>query len=68
MKQALSIAFLAGGILLAIFGANEMQSFSSDISRVFTGAPSDRAVWMTVGGVILIVLGAAGLLLGSRKG
>jgi uncharacterized membrane protein YidH (DUF202 family) len=67
MIKAISLALLAGGIMLTIFGVNEMNSFTSDISRMFTGAPTDRSVWMIVGGVVLLVFGLAGLLQGSRK-
>src|SRR3569832_1584687 len=67
MHKALSFAFLAAGIVLAIFGANEMNSFSSEISRMFTGVPTNRALWMSTGGIVLFVLGAGSLLLNSRK-
>jgi hypothetical protein len=44
-----------------------MNSPGSDLSRFFTGAPTDRATWMLVGGVAMIVAGLAGLLPGLRK-
>jgi hypothetical protein len=67
MNKSLSLALLAAGIMLTIFGVNEMNSFASDISRLFTGAPSDRAIWMIVGGVVLGVLGLTGLLMFASK-
>jgi hypothetical protein len=67
MNKSLSLALLAAGIMLTIFGVNEMNSFASDISRLFTGAPSDRAIWMIVGGVMLGVLGLTGLLMFASK-
>ncbi|WP_334190676.1 DUF3185 family protein [Noviherbaspirillum sp.] len=67
MIKALSLALLAAGIMVTIFGANEMNSFSSDVSRVLTGAPTDHSVWMIVGGVMLVVFGLAGLLQVTRK-
>ena len=39
-----ALAQLAGGILLIIFGVSAAQSFSSDISRFFTGSPTDKVV------------------------
>ena len=39
-----------------------MNSASSDLSRFFTGAPTDRAIWMLVGGIVMLVAGLAGLL------
>jgi hypothetical protein len=67
MNKAISLALLAGGIMLTIFGVSEMNSFTSDISRMMTGAPTDRAIWMMVGGVVLLVFGLTGLVRGSSK-
>ena len=64
MNRAVSLALLAGGILLIIFGVMASTSFSSDISRFFTGAPTDKAMWMLVGGVVASVVGVVGLLRG----
>jgi divalent metal cation (Fe/Co/Zn/Cd) transporter len=66
MNKAISLAILAGGILVMIFGIGAMNSAGSDISRFFTGAPTDRAIWMLVGGLVASVTGLAGLLLGSK--
>jgi Protein of unknown function (DUF3185). len=66
MNKALSVAFLVGGILLLIFGFSASDSFSSDVSRFFTGSPTDKAVWMMVGGAILSVLGLVGTLRTAR--
>jgi hypothetical protein len=67
MDKTISLAMLAGGILLVIFGVNASNSFSSDISRVFTDAPTDKAIWMLVGGIVVTVIGAMGLLRGSKS-
>jgi uncharacterized membrane protein YidH (DUF202 family) len=67
MNKAISLAFLAGGILLLIFGINAYTSSNSDISRFFTGSATDKSIWMLVGGVIVTVLGLVGLLRGSKK-
>ena len=67
MIKAATLALLAGGILLTIFGVNAMISANSDISRFFTGAPTDRTIWMLVGGIVMLVAGLAGLLPTFRK-
>jgi len=67
MNTPLSLALLAGGILLIILGINASNSFGSDISRFFTGSPSDEAMWMLVGGVAAAVVGLFGLARGSKK-
>jgi hypothetical protein len=64
MNRAVSLALLAGGVLLIIFGVMASTSLSSDISRFFTGSPTDKAIWMLVGGVVASVVGVVGLLRG----
>ncbi len=68
MNRIISLALLAGGVLLLVFGVNAMNSASSDLSRLFTGAPPDRTIWMVVGGAAATAAGVAGLLFGSKSG
>ena len=67
MSKAISLAFLAGGVLLLILGISASKSPGSDISRFFTGSPTDKAIWMLIGGVVLSIIGLAGLLRGSKS-
>ena len=67
MNKAISLALLAGGVLLVIFGISASKSLGSDISRFFTGSPTDKAIWMLIGGVVLSIVGFAGLLRGSKS-
>ena len=64
MHKAVSLALLVGGILLIIFGVSAAQSFSSDISRFFTGSPTDKAMWMLIGGVVMSIVGVVGVVRG----
>ena len=66
MHKAVALALLAGGILLLIFGVSAARSFSSDIARFFTGSPTDKAIWMLIGGVVLSIVGVVGLLRGEK--
>lgn len=66
MNKPLSLALLAGGILLVVLGINVSNSFGSDVSRFFTGSPTDKAIWMLVGGVVGVVAGLLGLARGSK--
>jgi hypothetical protein len=61
MNKIVSLVLLAGGIVLIVLGINATDSFSSDVSRFFTGSPTDKAVWMLLGGVVAAVLGLATL-------
>lgn len=66
MNKIISLALLAGGIALVVFGLNASDSFSSDVSRFFTGSPTDKAVWMLIGGLVATVVGGMMLLRGSK--
>ena len=67
MNTALSAALLVGGIILLVFGWKEHQSAGSEISKFFTGNPTDRAMWMLIGGAVLAVVGLVGLLRGRSR-
>jgi len=68
MDKIASLALLAGGVVLIIFGISAMNSFSSDVSRFFTGSPTDKAVWMLIGGITAAVVGLAMTLRSSKQG
>ncbi|MFW6045060.1 MAG: DUF3185 family protein [Planctomycetota bacterium] len=68
MKKAIFAALSVVGIVLIIWGVNASESFSSDVSRVFTGSPTDKAVWLLVSGIIATVIGFLGLFFGLIRG
>ena len=57
MNKIVSLALLVGGIVLIIIGFNATNSFNSDVSRFFTGSPTDKAVWMLLGGIAAALAG-----------
>lgn len=65
MNKAISIVLLVGGIVLIVMGVNATKSFSSDVSRFFTGSPTDKAVWMLIGGIVAAGLGLFGVARGK---
>jgi hypothetical protein len=67
MNKFLGFAFLVGGVVLIIFGVSATNSFSSDVSRFFTGSPTDKAVWMLIGGIAAVALGLTLSLRSSRN-
>jgi hypothetical protein len=68
MNKIVSLALLVGGVVLIILGISATNSFSSDVSRFFTGSPTDKAIWMLIGGVVAAFLGLAGTFRGSKAG
>jgi hypothetical protein len=66
MNKIISVALLAGGIVLIVLGIKASHSIGSDFSRLFSGAPTDKSIWMLIGGIVAAAVGAGGLLRGSR--
>lgn len=67
MNKLVSLALLCGGIVLVVYGVSASESFGSDVSRFFTGSPTDKAIWMLIVGGVAAVVGAGGLVRGSSK-
>jgi hypothetical protein len=67
MNNVAGLAILALGVVLLIFGFNESHSFSSDVSRAFTGNPTNHSMWLIVGGVVAVVAGFVVALAGRRR-
>jgi hypothetical protein len=62
MNKIIALALLIGGVVLITIGINATNSFSSDVSRFFTGSPTDKAVWMLMVGIVATVVGLVGAL------
>jgi Protein of unknown function (DUF3185) len=66
MNKIISLALLAGGIVLIIYGISASDSISSSFSRFFTGSPTDKTMWLLIGGIVATVVGLFGLFRGSK--
>lgn len=62
MDKSILAVVLVLGIILLLFGFNAYHSSSSDFSRFFTGAPTDKAIWLLIGGFVASIFGLIGLL------
>lgn len=67
MNKPIAIALLVGGVILLVFGINASTSFSSDVSKFFTGSPTDKAIWMVIGGAVAAVIGLIFTLRGGKR-
>jgi divalent metal cation (Fe/Co/Zn/Cd) transporter len=67
MNKIVSLALLIGGVVLMIIGINATNSFSSDVSRFFTGSPTDKAIWMLIGGIVATGVGLTMTLRSSKQ-
>ena len=59
MQRFAGIAVLVVGIVLIVWGANASQSLSSDLSRLFTGSVTNKAIYLVVGGAVALIAGAS---------
>jgi hypothetical protein len=67
MNKIVSLALLIGGAVLMIYGINATNSFGSDLSRFFTGSPTNKAIWMLIGGTVAVVIGLVSTLRNWNK-
>jgi Protein of unknown function (DUF3185) len=66
LNRTLFIVFFAVGVVALTLGVLASESIGSDFSRLFTGRPSNRAVWLLLGGTVTTVVGLVGLARGTR--
>ena len=62
MNKSMSVTLLFVGVILLVFGFNAYRSTSSDISRFFTGVPTDKAFWLLISGLAVSIVGFIGLV------
>jgi hypothetical protein len=58
MNKGIGLALIAAGILLIVYGVDASNSASSGVSRVFTGAPTNKTLWLLLGGIGSAIVGA----------
>ena len=61
MNKIFSLVLLVGGIVLIVYGVSASESLGSDFSRFFTGSPTDKTLWLLIGGIVAAGVGVSGL-------
>ncbi len=56
------IALLVVGGLLILWGYNESQSLGSQLTKLYSGNPTENTLFYYIGGGVCLLLGAANLL------
>lgn len=59
MINIVRLILIVGGIVLLVMGLLATDSIASSFSRFFTGNPSDRSMWLMLGGVAAIAVGGS---------
>ncbi|TDN68187.1 DUF3185 family protein [Paraburkholderia sp. BL10I2N1] len=67
MTRAISFALIVGGVVLLYFGGQSFHSFSNEVSRVFTGAPTNKTIFLIAGGVVATLAGLTGLVMSGKR-
>ncbi len=67
MNKPISLALLVGGIVLIAWGIKANDSTASGFSRLFTGNPTDKTMWLLIGGAIATAMGVGGLIRGTKS-
>ncbi len=62
MNKIISIILLVEGIIMVVFGFQASDSIRSSFSWLFTGTPTDKSIWLLIGGAALAVVGLVGVL------
>lgn len=58
MNRALGLALMIAGMVLIVYGISASDSISSGIARAVTGSPTNKTLWLLVGGCAAEIAGA----------
>ena len=62
MNRTAGLGILILGIILITWGVNASDSVASSFSRIFTGSPTNKAVYLVIVGTLLSAMGAGAVL------
>ena len=57
MRFILGVTVVVLGVVLVMHGLGAYDSAASGVSRLVTGMPADKTLWLLAGGVLAILLG-----------
>jgi len=57
MQKIIGIISVVIGMLLLVWGHDMAESIGSQVQQIFTGAPTDRAMYFYIAGVALVIFG-----------
>ncbi len=67
MSKIISLILLVAGVVLISYGITASDSVGSSFSRFFTGSPTDKTIWLLIGGVVALIIGLGGLFRSSKN-
>jgi len=67
MRRFVGVGIVVVGVILVIAGLNASDSVSSRFSRLFTGNPTDKTIWLLIGGAVAVLVGGSLLFTGRNE-
>lgn len=67
MRIVTPLVALIAGVILLIFGLSVSDSFSSHLSEILTGAPSEKSLLLIILGAVFLLYGGVGTIFNHRK-
>jgi hypothetical protein len=66
MNRIAGIVFVVLGIILLSWGLAAHDSVGSGISRIFTGSPTSKTIYLLIGGGVLTAIGLGSIFYPGR--
>ncbi|CAM2963922.1 DUF3185 family protein [Rariglobus hedericola] len=67
MNKPVSIAILVIGVILLVYGISAGDSIASSVKEGVTGTPTDKSLWLIIGGAVGIIVGGFGVFRGGKS-
>jgi hypothetical protein len=67
MNKGIGLALLAVGIALIVYGSHSSDSAASHVSNFFNGTPTNKTLWLLLGGIAATILGAVMVFVPARR-
>ena len=67
MRKFFGIVFLVAGVVILMLGMNMAKSVNSQVKQLFTGAPTDKAMYYYIVGTALTVAGVFQIFWPGKK-
>lgn len=62
MNRGFALILVIAGVILLMWGTSSADSISSLFSKLFNGAPTNKSIWLLIGGLIAFAAGFFSLL------
>lgn len=67
MSRGVGVLLIIIGAGLLVWGYKESSSITADLSNLFSGQPTDKAVWYVIGGAAALLIGLFAALRSRKK-